>query len=499
MSSQPDNPTSPAPPTRGQAIHAVRWTLAGNIGQRVLAFGAVAVLARLLSETEFGAYRQLLAVHLVLFVLLPLGFDQLYIREVRHRRKFAALLAGTLTLTATVTAVVAWAGHWTFARWMDFGPWSHLLWGFPAVVALQSAKLVYKTDLAARLAYRPISLGEMLYAGVTGGAGVALALVWPVAASLYVAYGLAELIEWWWLRRAASRLPGTRHSVFHLRSVARAVRLLLLRGWRWRRFALFHCGNQGLNALGGNAPVIIFGSALSKAAAASFSMANWLVTIPIYILIGALHRVAFSALAGRDRAGLASPVLQMLQLAAAFIVPVLIVVVVMAEPLIEVVLGTRWVDSTAPVARYLSLYCIFSALFSPVSSLDILLDRPDYGFYWNVLATFVRIVAVLAGLQYGVMEAVIAYAVASAALWLLWGAMLAQLLGAGQWVFHRAWLAFVPLWVAYAGGLWAVLMLAGHPWAQLILCAVPSLAYAALLRFFAPDVFRQGLQLVRRG
>jgi len=475
---------------RSRAIHAVRWTLFGNVAQRLVTFGAVALLARLLTETEFGAYRQLLSVHLVLFVLLPLGFDQLYIREITRRSRFATLLGGALAVTAGLLAIAGVAGHVLIVKWMDFGPWAGMLWLAPAVVGLQSWKLIYKADLAARLAYREISLGELLYAGVTSLVGVGLALIWPTAWSLYVAYGLAEFAELVWVRRV---------SLVKFPPIAKSVAFLWRHGGNWRRFGLFHSSNQVFNALGANAPTIILGAALSKAAAAAFSMANWLVTIPIYILIGALHRVAFSALAGRNREQLAGPVVQMLKLSAAFIVPVLIWVAVMAEPIVAIVLGEKWVDSTAPVARMLSMYCVFAALFSPVSSIDILLDRPDYGFYWNVAATIIRVGAIVLGLRYSVMDAVLWYALASAVLWLIWGIMLARLLGAGQWVFHRSWLMFVPLWFVLAALLAGAATLADNEWLILLISVIPAAIYAGLIDKLHGDVARQGMELFKRG
>src|SRR5690606_2465669 len=190
---------------------------------------------------------------------------------------------------------------------------------------------------------------------------------------------------------------------------------------------------------------------------------------------------------------------QMLRMAAAFIVPVLIWVAVMAEPIVRVVLGETWVESTAPVARLLSLYCIFAALFSPVSSLDILLDRPDYGFYWNVGATTIRVAAVVLGLRYGVMEAVIAYAVSSAILWLIWGMMLAQLLGAGQWRFHWTWLQMTPLWLGLGTMLWIVLASFDNAWLSLTVSVIPAIVYTGLMALLWPGLVKQGLKLVRIG
>lgn len=500
MNSPADNssaPDSPAPPTVGRAITAVRWTLLGSLLQRAITVVAVAVLARLLSKAEFGAYRQIVSLHLVLFVVLPLGFDQLYIREVARRGYFAVLMAGALAAAGLLTAALLLAGHRLVESAMEFSPWQTMLWLAPLIVLIQAWKLFYKTDLAARLEYRGIAAGEMLYAFTSGLGAVGLALIWPTAWSLYAAYAAAELAELYWLRRA-SKMP--------VPPLGQSLAELWREGRHWKRFGLFHCGMQVMNAVSGNAPVLIFGAAVSKAAAAAFSMGNYLVTIPIYILIGALHRVAYSALAGRSRAQLHAPVLQILGMAAAFIVPVLIAIAVLAGPLVYVALGASWVESTVPVLRWICLYCIFASLFSPISSLDLLLDRPDYGFYWNIVATAARVGAVMAGLRFGVMEAVAAYAISSAVMWFVWGVLLARLLGAGQRVFHLTWLRLVPWWIALGGMLWAVVAGFGDApqrsyaalAALLALSSIPLLLYVGGVSRFFPDLAARAVQLFRR-
>lgn len=479
------------------AIRAVRWTLLGSILQRAITFGSVAVIARLITETEYGAYRQLLSVHMIIFVLLPLGFDQLYIREIKQRELFARLVAGALAVCATLAAVVMLAGHWMISDWMDFALWDGMLWAFPAVTALQAWKLFYKTDLAAKLDYRRIGMGEALYSAVMAVISISLVLVWPQAWCLYVGYAVAEIVELWWLKHG---------NIIKLPPLVSAVREFRQQGGRWKRFGVYHCGTQVLNAVGGNAPVIIFGSALSKASAAAFSMANYLVTVPIFILISALHRVAYSALAGRSREQLTGAVLQMLSMSAAFIVPVLIWVAALAEPLVHIALGADWVDSTAPVARIIAIFCIFVALFSPISSIDLLLDRPDYGFYWNVVATVVRVIAILVGLKSGVLPAVMAYAAVSVVLWLIWGGMLAHLLGAGQWRFHARWLRLVPLWIM----LWLLIPLfnasvemAGitlreYPLAEIAASTMPLVVYGGVLWISMPDIAALGIRILKR-
>ena len=483
--------------TRSLAFSALRWTLAGSIAQRLVTFGAVSGIARIISETEYGAYRQLLSLHLIFFVLLPLGFDQLYIREVERRSQFARLMAGALTVASGLVMAVMLAGHQVISGWMKFETWSGMLWVFAAIVPVQAWKVFYKTELAARLNYRSISLGETLYACVTGGGGLALVLLWPTAWSLYIAYACAELAELTWLRlESRLALPAWRD----------ALREFWQNAHRWKRFGLFHCGMQVLNAIGGNAPVIIFGAAVSKSSAAAFSMANYLVTVPIYILIGALHRVAYSALAGLSREQLVAPILKMLEQAAAFIVPGLILLMFLARPAVLIVLGESWVDGTAPIVQMVAGFCIFVALFSPISSIDLLLDRPDYGFYWNVGATAVRVAAVLLGLRYGTTEAVAAYCAASAVVWFVWGALLGRLLGAGQWTFHRAWLKLLPMWAALAAMLYFVdaavagLNMGKHTTAvvQIALGCVAGGIYGGGIWLCWPGLVKSAIEIVKR-
>lgn len=462
---------------------AVRWVVAGNVLQRVITVLAMGVIARVTSEEEYGAYRQLIGVHTVLFVLLPLGFDQLYIREVTRRRRMALMLAGALALSTGALALVGVALHWVVARLLDFEDWSLMLWLAPLVIAVQSAKLYYKTDLSARLAYRVISIGETLYTAISGGVALALVLAWPTAYSLYAAFALAEVAELAWLRG---------HSHLALPRPGKALAALRRLSHPWRRFAWLQCSNNGLNTLGSQAPTIIIGSSLGKVAAAACSMANWIIMVPVMLLYGALNRVAIAALAGRSREALVGPVLQLLHMCAVLIAPVLIWFAFMAEQVIRVALGARYVDLTTPIARWMACYCIFTVLFSPISLITTLLDRPDYGVKWHVVATTLRIAALAIGMQWGVVAGVAAYSIISVPLWLWWGSMLAQLMGAGQWRFHVAWLRAVPAWMALGAMLAAVLHWSAG-WPALVMLTVsgaPLLVYAGLVRFLYPEAWQ---------
>src|SRR5690606_5776867 len=71
---------------------------------------------------------------------------------------------------------------------------------------------------------------------------------------------------------------------------------------RHRKFCTVMPLDQGLNAFSHNIPIFLLGGLLGTAAAGHFAMANALVAVPVYLMIGAVGRITLPALAGRPEA-----------------------------------------------------------------------------------------------------------------------------------------------------------------------------------------------------
>lgn len=470
--SSPGSSVQPGPATASPVLRAARWMLAGASASRVAGFLGLAVVARLVDESMFGPYAQLVALHLAAQAVLALGFDQLVVREAGRRGPYARALRAAVVASWLVVGGAAWLLREPLAAALSLGGFdAALLWFFPLVLGLQALKWAVRPLHAARLDFRRIGMGEFLNTVVLMGAAIPLAWAAPSAAALYLAYALAEAVEAAYLWRGAPMRSARR--------LGPSPRLLGLLLRRHRKFCAVMTADQGLNVSSNNAPALLLGGLLGPAAVGLYGVANRLITAPALLLLGAVGRVALPALAGRPEAELRARVLLALRASAAWLPPVLLWLAVFAPEAVRVVLG-RDFEAAAPLLKWLALNLLFQGLFSPISVLDVLRDRPEVTLAWNAACLAARCAALALAAPFGLEAAMAAWAVASAGMWLLYGIALGWLLGEGQRVFHAAWAKFVPLWIALGAGYWACGWALGA-WGAL-LAAVPFVAYAGACR-----------------
>lgn len=447
--------------------------------QRLVSIACLAIIARLISKDSYGVFRELLSLHLICFVLLPIGFDQLYVRDVADRLHYAKMLRIIVIISAFAVAILVIVLKPWIAAKLNLQEHSYLLYVFWLPLLFQAAKLPRKIMLAAKLDFRNIGIGEFLNTFATMAGGALLLFWWRTPAALYVAYTMGEVLEFAFLRTRPMGLTV---------DIGAGLASMQQVGPKQWRFALFSSSDQVLNAMSANAPVLLLGGALSHESAAKFSMASSLITMPLFLLVGALSRVTLPSLAGRNERELQARILDVLGGAAAYIVPVLIGVAIFAQPLVHIVLGRSWVEETAPFVQWLAIYCIFVGLFSGISSLDVIRDRMDIGLGWNVTTFVLRATALVWGQRYGVIPAVAAYSIVSAIMWLANGFILGWLLRCGTWKFHSTWLKFVPLWLALAIACWITnRLLLQWPFIAVVTALLPALLYIGAVHLFYPS------------
>jgi O-antigen/teichoic acid export membrane protein len=459
------------------------------VSQRLVSVAALALIARLISKDAYGVFRQLLSLHLICLVLLPLGFDQLFIREPEQRERLARMLQRAVAISALVIALVVWGFRPVLARWLDIESHAFLLWMFPVALGLQAAKIPLKTARTAMLYFRLVGVGEFVNTSVTMVGGALLLVWWRTPTALYLAYTVGEVLE-------LLILLGRQHAI-QGHTMAKHPGFVGANPAEWR-FAALTTGDQLLNAIGTNAPILLLGAAVDHASAASFSMASSLVTMPLFLLVGTFSQVALPSLAGRSERDLQARTLEVLAASAGLIVPVLIGVAMFARPIVQIVLGPTWVAETVPLVAWLAFFCAAGGLFSPISTLDVIRDRMDLGFLWNVVNALLRVAALAWGYSHGLLVTVAAYAIVSAVMRIVQGFMLGWLLRAGMWRFQRTWLVFVPAWIGLVMLCYGMLLLPlTNPWLLLALSVIPAAGYLAILWVFYRSTADILLRLVK--
>ncbi|MDX2177156.1 MAG: oligosaccharide flippase family protein [Candidatus Sumerlaeia bacterium] len=482
---------------------ATRWVLASSVGFRIVAIFGQWIILRLVEKEVFGAYRGIVSIHLMLLALLPLGMDMLLVREKSRRARYAvalswllALAGGVLSLGTLVAALApAFSPRSLLASLLDLeGDYAAALLMAP-IFAVQAFKLAVRAPLSARLDFRKISIAEFGNGVITWIGGALAVIAVPNAFALLAAYLAGELFEFLFMLRGERWEPS---SVFQRRRLS-IVKTL----WRrHRRFCLFNAVDLTVNNVASLAPGVLLLMWVSKEANADFQVAATVIVLPVMLLVGAIHRVTFPTISGLSDVELHHRCLAIVGAGACFIAPAVIGFAVFAESTVWILGGAKYA-SAAALVPWMAGYMFLTAIYSPISSLDVVRDRPEVGMYWNLLHLAVRVAVLWLFHERGATFAIAAMAVASTLLWLLWVWLLGELLAAGMERYFRAVVRFAPMWMVAGAGFWlAERFAAGRPFELLLgpLFGIPvALFYLALVWKFHPLETRLLKKLARGG
>lgn len=453
----------------------------GSFGLRILAvFGQVLIL-RLVTKDTFGAYGALLSFPLMLLPLLPMGFDSLLIREKKRRRRYVVALTQTLAVLGTLLVAVAAGTAMLKAQAAGTGLAVVFL---GLIFAVMATKLSIRSVHAADLDFRTISIGEFGNGMITYFGGAAAVFLvrqeWAQIAALMAAYLAGEVFEATWLYR------GQRFRPFALLAPRRwRISRTLFR--RHRHFCLTNTADLTLNNIASLIPAPMIAYLIGKAANGDFTIARMLIQLPILLMVGAIWRVAFPTLSGVSDEVLHSRCIKIIGTTAAFIAPAVVWLAFFA-PTTAFFLGGEKYLTAAPIIRWMALYMLMTAIYSPISSLDMVRDRPEVGMYWNIVHTIARVAAIWWYANRGLYATMVAMSLVSMALWVVWVAILGWLLNAGWRRFTVAVLKFAPGWVLLAAGFWLCQKTGSdRSLVPVLLSAIPGFAYLGAIMVLFPE------------
>jgi O-antigen/teichoic acid export membrane protein len=469
------------------AFSAARWVIMGTFGFRLLAYVGQVIILRSITPDVFGAYRSLVDVHLMALPLFPFAIDALLIREKLRRRRFAIALSLTLALLGVLAVVGTLAcvllpgpGEASFAQSLmaPTADWTAIALMAP-IFAVMATKLSVRCLLAADMDFRRISLGEFGNGLFTYFGGAAAVLFIPTVWPLMAAFLLGEIFECWYFYR---RFP-FRLRILHPKRWP--VGLAIMR--RHWSFCLMNSVDLTINNVGSLLPAPLLLAYISAAAAADFGVARMLIQLPILLLAGAIWRVAYPTISGVSEEVLQDRCLKIIGTAAAFMVPAVLWLASFA-PSTAMLLGGEKYAGSAALVQWMAIYMAFTAVYSPISTLDMIRDRSSWGLAWNVVHTASRVWVILAFEAEGVLAVVKAISITSMVLWFVWAVMLGVLVRCGLWVFFLRVFKFTPLWLLLGGAFWGCSLIdGGRLWLGPVLSAVPGLMYVAVVWRFFPQ------------
>ncbi len=470
----------------GRAAQSMFWALVANLLGRLVSLASLAVLARLLSPTDFGVVAFALVFITYVETAGDLGAAAALIywpdrREEAARASFwinAAMGTGWFLLTFLFAPALA-----SFFHQPGAAPVLRLMaLSFPLKALANTHDALCQKDLRFRDRLAPELAMASVKAAVAVGLGLAGYGVWSLAWGQLA--GLAARAAWLW------RLEGWRP---HGPLPRDLVRPLLAYGR----------GAVGVNLLAAvvhHADLVVVGRRLGAEALGLYQVAAKLPEMTVALLIWVVARVLFPALAQVQAAPahLRRMYLGSLRYVALAALPATLTLIVLAQPLATTLFGPRFAG-VGPILQGLALYTGLRALGSPTGDVLKAVGRPGLLAGLGALKAAVLLPALVWATAGGTVTVAWTLAAVTAGGSALSLAVGCRLTGARAGELAAAWRASLLPSVALAAVLVACrLLTAGEDslWTLLASGLAAGVAFLVTLRWREPEIARRLRSLV---
>lgn len=374
-----------------KAATAGIWTLGGKFLARILDFISLLVLARLLTPEDFGLVATGTAVLVIVEAVLDMPLVQALVRQPSPSDAMigTAFTLGLLRAAAIVCIMVALA--WPMAVIYDdprlFALVSVLSLG-PALRGIVSPRMVIFMQ---RLDFRRDFLLDIVAKGTT--------LISAVSVSLLTG-------SYWGLAIGAVAGQAVSTGLSYVFAPMRPVFTLS----EWRRFQDMIGWNtlsQILDSINWQLDRLLLPRFTGLSTFGSFAVADSIASIPHQTFVGPLIRPLMAAFTNvTDERKRAVAFLKAVSAATLVAAPVLLTLIVLAEPIVRVVVGEKWLSS-APILQMLCLVSLIGLPSTILPPLVMVLDKTRYVALRMGIEFAIRVpVTVLAIMHFGVFGAI---------------------------------------------------------------------------------------------
>lgn len=394
----------PAPGLRRRTLTGIGWTTGSRVLRRAFHFGITAVLAHLLTPTEFGLVAMVTVFTNFVGLFTEAGFRNALVQRPEVTEDH---LSSVFWLNLAVGVALA-------ALAVAAGPWVAGFYGEPVLAPLTALigvnfligafPVVHLARVQRAMDFRALGIVEIVATVLGGGLAIGMALagfgVWSLAAQL-VAYTFVHAGGLWIV---GDWRPG-------LRFVPEAVRDLLSYSANLLGFNVF---NYWVRA----ADDLLVGKVVGSAGLGIYTRAYAAMLLPTGEIAGIVGQVMFPALSRiqDDVERVKAVYLQASRVIGLLTIPAMCGLFVVAGPFVLSVFGPGW-EPVVPVLQVLCLVGVKQPVGSTVGWLYQSQGRTDLQFRWGLFSGVVTLTAFAVGVVWGVMGVAVAYTIRSYLLW----------------------------------------------------------------------------------
>jgi O-antigen/teichoic acid export membrane protein len=436
-----------AAPIAGRTTAGAAWLIASRFLARLIDFASLLLLANYLVPQDFGLVAIAMTLVRIVEAVFELPVGQVLVRAEAISRP---MLETAFTLSVIRSAVLA-VGLALLA--IPFGysygdarlvPLICFIALAPALRGLVSPKMAqYAKDISF---HRDLII-EVGGRGCAFVAAAACAILtrsyWAIAAGTVVAPAFMVLASYWFAPFRPRFGLG-----------------------RWREFADllgWTTAAQAVTAINWQIDRLVLGFTVSRAQLGTFSLASDLASLPDQAVLKPTIRPLLAAfsMVRHDPERLREAYLRTTSTIVSAVLPVLVAISILAQPLVAFALGPKW-QPASPLLQWLVLAMIPTLFAAALAPLAMALGQTAIFFRQSLCELCIKVPATILGaLYFGVAGAIAARAGSSLVMGIVSAAYVRSLIGVPLGVqLVRPWRAFA------ASAVMAALLLALRPWLQ---------------------------------
>lgn len=371
------------------AIKGMAWVFCDKFATQVLQFVFGVILARLLSPSDYGVIGMLAIFLAISSMFVDSGFGTALIQKKdRTEVDYATVFYFNIVVASFFYIILFIVAPW-IARFYNMPILTDVCRVIALGLPLGALSSVHRSRLTILLNFKLQTIVSLVSLLVTGSLGIFLA---------YKGYGVWAIV---W-----QGLCGSLLSIVLLWSLTKWHPIFAFSTESFKRFFSFgwkHLCSSLINCVYGNLYTLVIGKAFGAADIGYYTRANGYAQLPANTVTDTVVRVNFPILAQvqDDRDKLISAYKRLLQTPMFFLVPVAFGLAAVAEPLITIMIGKKWL----PCAPYLQVLC-FGSIFSPLTFINLNLlyvkGRTDYVLKLELMKKPIAFAIVFSFIPFGI-------------------------------------------------------------------------------------------------
>lgn len=379
-----------------QTLLGLKWSGAAQVARQLLQFTGSIILARLLSPREFGLMGMIVVFtgFAGLFSELGLGAALVQKQDLEDRH-LNSIFWVNMAAGIVLTAISAFASAY-IAVFFGEPILRSLTMAIALNFVLNSLNVVHRNLLVRAMDFRRLCFIDSAAIVLSGIAAIVGAWsgfgVWSLVAQSLVSTAVSAAMLW----RLSTWRPAWSVDI-------EAIRELF-------GYSMNLLGFNALNYWSRNLDNLLIGSFIGPSPLGVYTRAYSLMLLPITEVTNVLTRVMFPALSAiqHDIEKVKRVYLQATRTIALVTFPMMVGLLVVAEPFILVVYGEQWREVVL-IVRILCLAGIGQSIGTTIGWIFNSQGRTDIQLRWGLYAFFVTAIALIIGLRWGMIGMTWAY------------------------------------------------------------------------------------------